>query len=264
MLRTHVTRTRLGLVLAVAAGALLGAVFGQPGNGQAAATAAPKNTALPTISGPAEVGNTLTATRGKWTGSPTSFHFAWSRCDATGAACVAIGGATGKTYTVAIVDVGHTLRVTVTARNSDGAASATSTATAVVPLVGCPGGTGPIPITDVSPPGRLQIVGGSIAPRPTRSTRSIRLRFEVQACGGRAVQGATVFAVPIPYNQFSGAQATTGSDGTVTFTEARRSGFPASRHQRLLAVFVRAWKQGEPLTGGVSSTRVVAFRFAGH
>ena len=29
------------------------------------------------------------------------------------------------------------------------------------------------------------------------------------------------------------------------------------------SVFARAWKQGEPVTGGVSSSRVVAFRF-GH
>jgi hypothetical protein len=29
-------------------------------------------------------------------------------------------------------------------------------------------------------------------------------------------------------------------------------------------VFVRAWKQGEPVTGGVSSSRVVAFRFGHH
>jgi hypothetical protein len=47
-------------------------------------------------------------------------------------------------------------------------------------------------------------------------------------------------------------------------TEARRSGFPASRQQQLLAVFVRAWKQGEPVTGGVASSRVVAFRFGHH
>src|SRR5207248_3008316 len=37
MLRRQLTRTRLGLGLAVAAGLLLGAVLGQPGNGRAAA-----------------------------------------------------------------------------------------------------------------------------------------------------------------------------------------------------------------------------------
>ena len=125
MLRRHLTRTRLGLVLAVAAGVLLGAVFGQPGNGRAASEAVPKNKTLPTISGAALVGQTLVATHGTWSGSPTSFHYAWSRCDTTGAACLAISGATGKIYTVTASDVGHTLRVTVTARNADGATTAT-------------------------------------------------------------------------------------------------------------------------------------------
>jgi hypothetical protein len=99
MLRGHATRTRLGIVLAVAAGVLLGAVFGQPGTGRAAGAAVPKNTQAPAISGTAEMGQTLTATRGRWTGNPTSFLFAWSRCDATGAAYLAIAGATGRIYT---------------------------------------------------------------------------------------------------------------------------------------------------------------------
>jgi hypothetical protein len=78
------------------------------------------------------------------------------------------------------------------------------------------------------------------------------------------VQGASVFATAVPYNQFAVGQGTTAADGTIVLTEARRSGFPASRQQRLLAVFARAWKQGEPVTGGVSTSRVVAFHFAHH
>jgi hypothetical protein len=101
MLRGHLTRTRLGLVLAVGAGVLLGAVLGQPGGGEAAVPSAkPAPKTPPTISGTAEVGLTLTATRGTWKNSPTTFHFAWERCDATGAACLAIGGATAKIYTL--------------------------------------------------------------------------------------------------------------------------------------------------------------------
>ena len=94
MLRGHLTGTRLGIVLAVAAGALLGAVFGQPGAGRAASNARPQPKTLPTISGAAEVGVTLVATRGTWKGSPTSFHFAWQRCNTTGEACLPLGGAT--------------------------------------------------------------------------------------------------------------------------------------------------------------------------
>jgi len=264
MLRNHLTRTRLGLVLAVGAGVVLGALLGRPGNGQAASAAVPKDKTLPAISGTAAVGNTVVATRGTWSGSPTSFHFAWSRCDTTGAACVAIGGATAKIYTVTSGDVGHTLRVTVTARNGDGSASATSAASSVIPTSGCPSATGGIPVAALAPPERLQIASASIAPSLTRSTNTIRVHVVIQACDTRPVQGATVFVTPIPYNQFAAAQGTTAADGSVTLTEARRSGFPASRHQRLLAVFVRASKPGDPALGGVSSRRVVAFRFAHH
>jgi hypothetical protein len=95
-----------------------------------------------------------------------------------------------------------------------------------------------------------------------RSSRAIHIHLQITACGGRPVQGASVFATAVPYNQFAVGQGATAADGTIVLTESRRAGFPASRHQRLLAVFVRAWKQGEPQTGGVSASRVVAFRFA--
>jgi hypothetical protein len=263
MLRGHLTGTRLGLLLAVAAGVVLGAVLGQPGAGQAAAAAKPKPKKPPTISGAAEVGTTLVTTRGTWGGSPTSFRFQWLRCNSTGAACIGIGGATARVYTVTTGDVFHTIRVTVTARNADGSASATSAATGVVPPSGCAPGSGLIQISGLTPPARLQISGAAVTPAVRRSTRAIHLHFKVTACGGRPVAGATVFATAIPYNQFAVGQGTTAADGTVVLTEARRSGFPAGRHQRLLAVFVRASKQGEAATGGVSSSRVFAFRF-GH
>lgn len=259
MLGSHSMRTRLGLGLAVIAGAVLGAVFGQPGSSPAATTAAPTNKTLPTISGVAEGGQTLKAARGTWTGSPTSFSFAWSRCDANGGACAGIAGATAKIYTATDTDVGHTLRVTVTARNATGAGHATSAPTAIVSPSGCPPGTGTIPITSLGPPARLEISSASVSPALTRATRTIHLRVQVTACGGRPVQGAIVFAVAVPYNQFSAASVTSGADGSVTITEARKSGFPASRHQRLLAVFVRASKSGEPVLAGVSTRRVVAF-----
>jgi hypothetical protein len=97
------------------------------------AVAAPTNTELPTITGTAQVGQTLSATTGTWTGSPTSFGFQWQRCDAAGSACVAIPGATAGTYVAAASDSGSTLRVSVTATNPAGSATATSGQTAAVP-----------------------------------------------------------------------------------------------------------------------------------
>lgn len=262
MLRGHLTGTRIGLLLAVAAGVVLGAVFGGPNAGQAASNAKPTPKTLPTISGVPEVGITLVATRGTWKGSPTSFHFQWTRCDANGNACVAIGGATAKIYTPTTSDIGHTLRVNVTAHNSSGSTTATSAATTVVPPSGCPPGSGTIQVSSLTPPARLAISAATISPRVRRSTNVIHVHVEITACGGRRVQGASVFATAVPYNQFASGQAATHADGTVVLTESQQAGFPASRHQRLLAVFVRAWKQGEPTTAGISTSRVFAFRFA--
>jgi hypothetical protein len=256
----HLTRTRLGLVLAVGAGVVLGAVFGQPGAGRAASAAVPTNKTLPTVTGTPESGQTLTATHGTWNGTPTSFSYAWSRCDATGNACAGIAGATAKIYTVTDTDVGHTLRVTVTARNADGAGHATSAPTGIVSTNGCPPGTGPVPIASLAPPARLMIGNESISPSVTRSTRMIHIRLQVTACNGRPVEGATVFASPIPYNQFKAESGATAADGTTTLSETRQSGFPVSRHQGLLAVLVRASKPGESALAGVSTVRLVSFR----
>ncbi|HEY3727587.1 MAG TPA: S8 family serine peptidase [Solirubrobacteraceae bacterium] len=92
----------------------------------------PVKTGAPVISGVAQSGAVLSASTGSWSGSPTSFAYRWSRCSATGSGCVAISGATGSRYTVALGDVGFTLRVAVTATNSAGSASASSAPTAVV------------------------------------------------------------------------------------------------------------------------------------
>jgi len=98
----------------------------------ATSSAAPKNTAPPTISGTPKVGQTLTVDPGSWSGNPTSFAYQWQRCDADVAACSNLVGATGKTYGLPIADLGYRLRVVVTAHNAKGSATATSAITTVV------------------------------------------------------------------------------------------------------------------------------------
>lgn len=89
----------------------------------------PDNTVRPALSGSAVIGGTLRVSNGSWTPTPTSYSRQWQRCDASGAACVNVSGATGQTYGVRLADVGHRLRAHVTARTATGsttAASATS------------------------------------------------------------------------------------------------------------------------------------------
>ena len=80
---------------------------------------APGNTQAPTISGTARDGETLTADPGTWSGTePIDFSYQWQRCDAEGAGCADIDGATERDYRPGAADVGATARVKVTATNA--------------------------------------------------------------------------------------------------------------------------------------------------
>jgi hypothetical protein len=93
---------------------------------------APTNTALPTISGTAQAGQTLTASNGSWDGDPTGYAYQWQRCNTSGAACASVGGATSSSYAATTTDVGATLRVQVKATNDGGTTTATSPPTTTV------------------------------------------------------------------------------------------------------------------------------------
>jgi hypothetical protein len=93
----------------------------------------PSNTAPPTINGTVQQGQTLTSSTGTWSGStPMTYSYQWQRCDTSGAACAPISGATTSSYVLVLADVGSTIRVSVTASNSAGSATASSVATVVV------------------------------------------------------------------------------------------------------------------------------------
>ena len=234
------------------------------------AQAGPPNTAAPTISGTATVGSTLTANPGTWTGSSITFTYQWRQCDAAGANCTSITGATNNTYVIASGDAGHTIRVAVTGTDATGPNTVTSAQTATVttgapppPATGCPAdkSTTPINVSQVSSPARLLVDKQQSTPNViTGSTQTVVLRFHVSACSGRSIVGALVYQTATPYQQFSDSEETTGPDGWATLTLRRLKFFPASPRQGLLVVFVRARKSGEDLLGGISSRRLVSFR----
>jgi hypothetical protein len=159
--------------------------------GRARVQLTPRNTVLPAVSGTPQVGQTLNASTGTWTGTPTSFTYQWQRCDGTGANCVDIPGATAQTYVLTQDDVGSTIRAVVTARNAVGTASASSAATSVVPAVGAPTNTSPPTITGTAQQGQtLTASTGSWTGNPTS------FAFQWQHCdasgnGCAAIAGAT-------------------------------------------------------------------------
>jgi hypothetical protein len=80
-------------------------------------------------------GQTLTESHGSWLNAPTSYSYQWERCIGGffGSFCLAIGGATGRTYTLGSADIGWTIRVVETAHNAGGPSGpATSATTATV------------------------------------------------------------------------------------------------------------------------------------
>lgn len=87
---------------------------------------APISTAVPTLAGQASVGAQLTSAPGQWDGAPTGYDHRWLRCDADGANCAPIAGASGSAYVLTEADAYHRMQVEVTAENGSGAALARS------------------------------------------------------------------------------------------------------------------------------------------
>jgi hypothetical protein len=224
---------------------------------QASATAGPpSNNQPPTISGTLQEKQTLTATQGTWTGAkPQTYTYQWRRCDANGGNCVDIGGATKSTYLLTTADIGHSLRVRVTAHNSLGSDSATSTPTGVVVKASAPVGAA-ISVNDVALPNRLVIDQVRFSPYILRSRRPFVARFHVGDTQGHSVVGAMVFVVGIPFgNTTTPREQATGADGYVTFVIKPTARLHMSRGSQ--PFFVRARKPSDRLIAGVSTRRLV-------
>jgi hypothetical protein len=238
----------------------------------AASTARPAATSLPAISGTPREGKTLTGTRGTWTNNPTSYSYRWARCAANGGSCSLIAGATSVQYTLTSADIGHTIRFGVIATNAYGTGTAWSAPTALISAApppvpsrgpGCPAGSGnPDQVAQISSPARLLVDALQSDPVVvTSGTQLLTVRFHVTSTCGGPVQGALVYATATPFSQFSIPPETpTGADGWATLTFQRLSGFPLSRHQQLIAIFVRARKAGENVLLGISTRRLASVR----
>jgi hypothetical protein len=98
---------------------------------EAVRTAVPTVVSRPTIAGIPREGETLAASPGSWTGSPTSFTYAWKRC--RNGQCAGVPDAQASTYALTAADVGARMRVRVKAINEGGSSSASSsTSTAAI------------------------------------------------------------------------------------------------------------------------------------
>ena len=138
--RRCVRRRHAARLLSAAAKKGSGGGSGSGGSGSGKHSTPPANASLPTITGTAAEGQTLTASPGSWTGTqPIGYAFQWRR-NGSG-----IAGATAATYVPTSADVGYQLDVVVVASNGAGSSSATSVRTAAVAAAVAPAESPPPP-----------------------------------------------------------------------------------------------------------------------
>jgi hypothetical protein len=169
------------------------AVVGAP------ATVGPTNSAAPMVAGTSQQGAQLTGTPGTWTGSGTiAYTYNWFRCDAAGAHCLSIHGATKPTYTQGAKDVGHTIGFAVHA--ADGVGTTTGYAALVGPVAASTAGlvsTAQPAISGTAALGQpLQVSSGAWNQPPTA------LAYQWQRCNANGrlcspIAGATAAAYTV-------------------------------------------------------------------
>ena len=260
----------LTIALATAALAAFGAVgYASPSGSAAGQQYGPQLNYPPVISGVPVVGDTLVVSNGVWTSGPEiRFAYQWQRCDANGAGCTAVTGATAQTYPLSRADVGRTLRGVVTATHSAGSSTATSAPSPVIRVtipegqIRLPGGGISIPATSVEAPARLIVDRVGFSPNPVRSRSSrITVRVRVRDTRGFFVRGALVFLRSTPLVTTTAPEQATQTNGTVRFTIRPRADFPL-RRGHFVQFFVRARKSGDNVLAGISTRRLVQLRTA--
>jgi hypothetical protein len=219
------------------------------------------------VVGAAQDGQIVTAKDGEWTGEdPTAFTYQWQSCDANGANCANISGATFKVYRVATADVGKRLRVQVTAKNPSGSTTvATQPTAAVVHPTGATrlgDGRVSIPATSVSLPDRLVISGVEFAPSVLLSRQPFTGRFRVTDTRGYIVRDAIVLVTGVPLGWINAPQEVkTNVDGLATIQLQPTTRLRLVRGGSMV-MFIRARKEGDSLLAGISSRRLVRVRTA--
>lgn len=224
----------------------------------------PTSTKPPVISGSAIVGSQLAASTGTWVGlTPITYSYQWQRCDKSGNACDSISSATSSQHEVVKNDVGKTLRVKVTGKNSKGKSTAISVQTAVVVDVSgggtitLPDGTKSVPVSEVPKDERLIVDKVTFNPNPVSSRNvPIEIRVRVKDTRGYAVRDAYVFVRSTPILTSTPTDAQTGTDGWITYFVTPRSDFPLKTGYSV-QFYVKAYRKGDKSLEGIYGSRLV-------
>jgi hypothetical protein len=118
------------------------------------AAAAPTNTSLPSITGEATVGTSLTVNTGGWSSTQVTFNIQWFSCSTNlSTSCVVQSGRTTGTYLITTSDLTRYIRASVTALDATG--GSTVFTTLVGPVVTPPQASVLPVITGVATPGSV-------------------------------------------------------------------------------------------------------------
>jgi hypothetical protein len=231
------------------------------GRGQAA----PTNTQAPFIAAQTliKTGSTLQGNRGTWKGTaPITYAYQWLRCNAEAQACTEITSANSTTYKVVVADVGHRIRLRVTASNVDGNTDAVSGPTAAVSeegsgIITLPNGEKSIAVTAIPDDQRLIVDTVRFTPNPVTSRDvPFQVKIKVEDTQNHVVRGALVFIRSTPILSAVPTDAPTGEDGWITYRIQPRHDWPLKNGANV-QFFVKAYRQGDPTLAGIRGDRLV-------
>ena len=215
------------------------------------AAIAPANTGAPSVEGDATDGETLTADPGSWSGSePIAFAYQWRRCDASGADCQDIDGATGQTHTARGRGRRRDDPGAVTASNAAGSATAGSDATH--PVAGLvPVNTAVPTLAGTARHGQTLTAG----PGTWSGTEPIEYAYQWQRCAlgvcddivGATGQTYTLAAADIDPRSASRVSASNAPAGRAP-TSGERPGYAGAAGQQRAPTTSGTARAGETLT----------------
>jgi hypothetical protein len=234
---------------------VVAALLGGATVSSAETSAGPTATASPSVSGTAAAGRQLTALSGTWAGSGTiAYAFRWSRCNASGARCNPIRGATSPTYRLVGRDVGKTVALMVEATD------ATGTAAAYASLVGPIAEATPLLVSTARPlvvgdpvQGKMLQVGtGAWSPTPAKVTYSwLRCNGNGRLCSliaGASGSTYTLDSADVGRSLVALVQASFGRTTQAALSTATRAAVAASVHGPTAVTGPTV--AGTPLEGG--------------
>jgi len=190
---------------------------GGAGGAVVVVVSAPVNSGgLPTISGTVQVGQTLSASPGTWSNSPSLYSYVWLRLGSP------ISGQTGATYLLVSADASTTISVQVTASN-DGGSSAPATSSATGSVQAAPANTALPTLSGTTQVWQtLSAAAGTWTgtPSPTLSYQWQRCNSGGSSCANLSGATGTTYTLALADNGLTVRAAVTGTNTVGTSSPA--------------------------------------------